>query len=98
MLGLNKTQYDETIRNVPSDDSYPMVAILFSKNNGIGVNALSLTVLDLINNDQIKCDIDLEDSYEVGNKLAPNDMEVLKKLGLNVTCEPKYQIKEIFIG
>ena len=25
-------------------------------------------------------------------------MEVLKKLGLNVTCEPKYQIKEIFIG
>ena len=30
--------------------------------------------------------------------LASADMEVLKKLGLNVTCEPKYQIKEIFIG
>ncbi len=30
--------------------------------------------------------------------LPSADMEVLKKLGLNVTCEPKYQIKEIFIG
>ena len=30
--------------------------------------------------------------------LSSADMEVLKKLGLNVTCEPKYQIKEIFIG
>ena len=30
--------------------------------------------------------------------LSSADVEVLKKLGLNVTCEPKYQIKEIFIG
>ncbi len=30
--------------------------------------------------------------------LPSADIEVLKKLGLNVTCEPKYQIKEIFIG
>ena len=30
--------------------------------------------------------------------LPSADMEVLKKLGLNVTCEPKYQIKEIFIS
>ena len=30
--------------------------------------------------------------------LPSADVEVLKKLGLNVTCEPKYQIKEIFIG
>ena len=30
--------------------------------------------------------------------LSSADIEVLKKLGLNVTCEPKYQIKEIFIG
>ena len=30
--------------------------------------------------------------------LPSADMEVLKKLGLNVSCEPKYQIKEIFIG
>lgn len=94
MLGLNKTQYDETIRNVPSDDSYPMVAILFSKNNGIGVNALSLTVLDLINNDQIKCDIDLEDSYEVGNKLAPNDMEVLKKITLRIANKGELKTSE----
>ncbi len=30
--------------------------------------------------------------------LPAADMEVLRKLGLNVTCEPKYQIKEIFVG
>ena len=30
--------------------------------------------------------------------LPSADIEVLKKLGLNVTSEPKYQIKEIFIG
>lgn len=70
MLGLNNNKYDENIKNPPSDDSYPMVSILFSKNNGIGVNALSLTILDLINKDQIKCDIDLDDSHEVGKKLT----------------------------
>ena len=30
--------------------------------------------------------------------LPSADIEVLKKLGLNVTCEPKYKIKEIFIS
>ena len=30
--------------------------------------------------------------------LPSADVEVLKKLGINVTSEPKYQIKEIFIG
>lgn len=53
MLGLGKNQYDESVKNPPSDDSYPMVFILFAKNDIVGVNALSLTVLDLINKDQI---------------------------------------------
>ena len=55
MLGLGNTKYDESIKEIPSDDSYPMVSILFSKDNGIDVNALSLTVLDLISRDQIRC-------------------------------------------
>ena len=53
MLCLNKNQYGEAIKNIPSDDSYPMISILFTK-NGVSVNALSLTILDLINKDQIK--------------------------------------------
>lgn len=54
MFGLSsKNQENENIRNPPTDDSYPVVALLFSKNDGIGVNALSLTVLDLINKGQI---------------------------------------------
>ena len=78
MLGLGNTKYDESIKEIPSDDSYPMVSILFSKDNGIDVNALSLTVLELINRNQIRCDIDLDDSYEVGKKLTNKDMEVMK--------------------
>ena len=53
MIGLNNNQYDENVKNPPSEDSYPMVSILFSNDNNIGVKALSLTVLDLINKDQI---------------------------------------------
>ena len=84
MFGLKNNQENENIKNIPSDDSYPMIPILFSKNNGIGVNSLSLTILDLINKDQIKCDIDLDNSYEVGKKLTPDDMEVMKKITLRI--------------
>ena len=49
MLGLNKKQVDESIKNPPRDDSYPLIPLLYTKNNGVGVNALSLTVIDLLN-------------------------------------------------
>ena len=38
MLGLNNNPVNENIKNPPSDDSYPMVSILYSKNNDVGVN------------------------------------------------------------
>lgn len=95
MLGLNsKNQVNETIKNPPSDDSYPMTSILFSKNDKVGVNALSLTVLDLINEDQIKCDIELNDSYEVGKKLTPQDMEVMKKITLRIANKGELKTSE----
>ena len=94
MLGLNNKQYDKNIKNIPSDDSYPMVSILFSKNNGIGVNALSLTILDLINKGQIKCDIELDDSYEVGKKLTPQDMEVMKSMTLRIANKGEFKTSE----
>ena len=94
MLGLNNNPVNENIKNPPSDDSYPMVSILFSKNKGIGVNALSLTILDLINNDQIKCDIDLDDSYDVGKKLTPQDMEVMKKITLRIANKGELKTSE----
>ena len=96
MFGLfgNKNQYDENVRNPPGDDSYPMVSILFSKNNKIGVNALSLAILELINKDQIKCDVDLEDSYEVGKKLTPQDMEVMKKITLRISNKGEMKTTE----
>ena len=94
MLGINNPQFDESIKNVPSDDSYPMISALFSKNKLIGVNALSLTVLDLINKGQIKCDIDLDESYDVGRKLTPQDMEVIKKITLRISNNGELKTSE----
>ena len=93
MLGLNYSQYDENIKNHPSDDSYPMISALFSKND-IGVKSLSLTVLDLIDKDQIKCDIEFEESYEVGKKLTPQDMEIMKKITLRIANKGELKTSE----
>ena len=94
MLGLGKGHDNENIKIPPSDDSYHMVAALFSKDYAIGINALSLTVLDLINKDQIKCDIDLDDSYEVGKKLTPHDMEVMKRITLRIANKGELKTSE----
>ena len=80
----NKIQPTGEIINPPSDDSYSMIPVLFSKNSEIGIRTLSISILELINRDQIKCDIDLDDSYEVGKKLTPEDMEVMKKITLRI--------------
>ncbi|MBR0371267.1 MAG: DUF2207 domain-containing protein [Methanobrevibacter sp.] len=93
MLGLNKKQVDESIKNPPSDDSYPLIPLLYTKNN-VGVNALSLTVIDLINQGQIRCDIDLDNSYEVGKKLTPQDMEVMKKITLRIANKGEMKTSE----
>ena len=95
MLGFNsKNQDNENIKNPPCDDSYPMTQTLFAKNKAVGVNALSLTILDLIDKGQIKCEIDLEESYEVGKKLTPQDMEVMKKITLRIANKGELKTSE----
>lgn len=95
MLGFNnKNEVNEKIKNPPSDDSYSMIPILFTKSNDITIKTLSLTVLDLINQNQIKCDIDLTDSYEVGKKLTPEDMEVMKKITLRIANKGELKTSE----
>lgn len=84
MLGLNNKTPNENIKNPPSGDSYSTVQILFAKTHEITIKTLSLTILELIDNDQIKCEIDLDESYEVGKKLTPDDMEVMKKITLRI--------------
>lgn len=71
-----------------------MVQTLFSKNNKISVNSLSLTVLDLIEQGQIKCDINLDESYEVGKNLTPADMEVMKKITLRIANKGELKTSE----
>lgn len=95
MFGLNSNnQENEKIKNPPSDDSYSMIQILFAKNNEISVETLSLSILDLINKDQIKCDIDLNDSYEVGKKLTHEDMEVMKKITFRIANKGELKTSE----
>ena len=95
MLSLNNKKHaTEEIRNPPSDDSYSMIRALYGKNNEIGANTLSLTILDLINQNQIKCDIDLEDSYELGKKLTSEDMEVVKKITLRIANKGELKTSE----
>lgn len=98
MLGFNnKNEVNEKIKNPPSDDSYSMIPILFTKSNDITIKTLSLTVLDLINQNQIKCDIDLTDSYEVGKKLTPEDMEVMKKITLRIANKGELKTSETMV-
>ena len=95
MLGLsNNNQENEKIKNPPSDDSYSIINAVYAKNNEISVESLSLTILDLINADQIKCDMDLDDSYEVGKKLTPEDMEKMKKITLRITNKGELKTSE----
>ncbi|WP_296783521.1 DUF2207 family protein [uncultured Methanobrevibacter sp.] len=94
MLGINNKKEVLEVRNPPSDDPYSMIATLFTKNNEIGIKTLSLTILDLINQNQIKCDIDLNDSYEVGKKLASEDMEVMKKITLRIANKGELKTSE----
>ncbi|AMD16803.1 hypothetical protein TL18_01345 [Methanobrevibacter sp. YE315] len=95
MLGLGKKNLDnEDVKNPPSDDSYPIISTLYSKNNKITVNTLSLTILDLINKNQIKCEIDLNESYNVGKKLTQDDMEVMKKITLRIANKGELKTSE----
>ena len=84
MFGLNKNPVGEGIKNPPSDDSYPMVSVLFSRTNVVGVKALSLSILELIDKGQIRCNTDLKESYNVGKKLNVDDMGVMKKITLRI--------------
>ena len=94
MLGLkNNIPDDEKIKNPPSDDSYPIIATLFG-NDKISVKTLSLTILDLIKKDQIKCDIELNESYDVGGKLTHEDMEVMKSITLRIVNKGELKTSE----
>ena len=95
MLGLNnnKNLDNEEIKIPPTDDSYSVVSALYAKDNA-AVKSLSLTILDLINKDQIKCDIDLDDSYSVGKKLTPEDMEIMKKITLRIANKGELKTSE----
>lgn len=95
MLGLNiKPKEAQVTENPPSDDAYSMTQVLFSKDNELSIKTLSLTILDLIEKDQIKCDIDLDGSYEVGKKLTPEDMEVMKGITLRIANRGELKTSE----
>lgn len=89
---------DENIRNPPSDDAYPIVSTLFVNKrfnkHEILVNSLSLTILNLIRQDQIRCDINWENSHVVGKKLNENDLEVMKSITLRIANKGEMKTSE----
>ena len=88
----------ENIRNPPSDDAYPIVSTLFVNKrfnkHEILINSLSLTILDLIKKDQIKCDISWEESHAVGKKLNETDLEVMKNITLRIANRGELKTSE----
>ena len=95
MLGFKNKNFDDAnIKNPPTDDSFPIINTLFENNNEINVNILSLTILDLINKDQIKSEIALDGSYDVGKKLTPEGMEVMKNITLRIANKGELKTSE----
>ncbi len=89
---------DATIKNPPTDDTYALVSTLFVKKRfkkfDILVNGLSLTILDLINQNQIKCEINWEKSHVVGKELIPTDLEVMKNITLRIVNKGELKTSE----
>lgn len=99
MLGLkSKNIENEDIKNPPSDDAYPLIATVFANKKlskpKIAINSLSLTILDLINQEQIKCDIDWENPHEIGKNLSEEDVEVMKNITLRLANKGELKTSE----
>lgn len=95
MFGLNdKIPDNEDIKNPPVSEPYAIVNALFNKNREVTINSLSISIIDLINKGQIKCDIDLDESYSIGNKLTVDDMEIMKKITLRIANKGELKTSE----
>lgn len=99
MLGLNKKiPENENIKNPPSDDSYPIVTTLFKNkrlsNREIDLPSLSLTILNLINENQIKCEINCNNSHNSKGKLDEDDLEVMKNITLRIANKGELKTSE----
>ncbi|WP_405268190.1 DUF2207 family protein [Methanobrevibacter sp.] len=99
MLGLNKKNAEnKNIKNPPSDDSYPIVATLFRNkrlnNREIDIPCLSLTILNLINENQIKCEINYGNSYNINGKPNEDDLEVMKNITLRIANKGELKTSE----
>ena len=99
MLGLNKKNPEnENIKNPPSDDSYPIVTTLFKNkrlnNREIDIPCLSLTILNLINENQIKCEISCDGSHDINGKPNEDDLEVMKNISLRIANKGELKTSE----
>ena len=89
----------ENIKNPPSDDAFPIVSTLFinkrfNSNPEITINGLSLTILDLIMQKQIKCDIKWPKSHDISKKLTEEDIEVMKNITLRIANKGELKTSE----
>lgn len=90
----NRNLDNENIKNPLNDDEYTIVSALFFNKHEITISSLSLTILDLINKNQIKCDINQEESWTVGKKLSEKDLEVMKNIQLRIASSGELKTSE----
>lgn len=94
----NENFENENIKNPPTNDSYPIIATLFADKRfnsyKIDVPSLSLTILDLIDKNQIKCEINWDNSHYVGSKLNEADFEVMKNITLRIVSKGELKTSE----
>ena len=85
---LKGNSENPNIKNPPSDDAYPIISSLFINKRfndyEITINSLSLTILELISQNQIRCEITRDESYKVGSKLTTDDLDVMKNITLRI--------------
>ena len=89
------SKHDESIKNPPSDDAYPIINALFNvKSHEIIINSLSLTILKLIKNENIKLEIEWDGSYSVGKNVNEDDLKVMSKITMRIVSKHNLSISE----
>lgn len=95
MFGIKDKSLDnENIKCPPDNEPYTIINALFTKNHEISVNSLSLTILELIKNNQIKCEINLNESYSLGSMSTQDDTDVMKNITLRIANKGELKTSE----
>lgn len=89
---------ENEIKSIPSSDPFPITATIYANKrfnkHELGLNCLTLTVLDLIMKNQIKCEISWNETHTAGKKITKEDLEVMKNITLRIANKGELKTSE----